>query len=87
MAEFSVTDSGCGIPAENLPRLFEPFFSTKADGMGMGLNICRSIVEFHHGRLTVEGNPASTGTIMRFALPMAGATHAEPVSTSEKVTE
>jgi signal transduction histidine kinase len=70
MAQFEVIDRGCGIPEENMIRLFEPFFSTKREGMGMGLNICRSIVEFHHGRLTVARNDASGGTIMRFTLPL-----------------
>jgi len=70
MAEFSVIDRGCGIPAEHRDSLFEPFFSTKSDGMGMGLNICRSIVEFHQGRLLLEENPEG-GTIFRFTLPLA----------------
>jgi signal transduction histidine kinase len=51
MLRIRVTDSGGGIPESVLNRMFEPFFSTKADGMGMGLNICRSIIESHHGRL------------------------------------
>jgi PAS domain S-box-containing protein len=51
MMRIQVTDSGGGIAQSVLERMFEPFFSTKADGMGMGLNICRSIVESHHGRL------------------------------------
>ncbi len=51
MMRIQVTDSGGGIAQSVLERMFEPFFSTKADGMGMGLNICRSIIESHHGRL------------------------------------
>ena len=51
MLRIQVTDAGSGIPENVLERMFEPFFSTKSDGMGMGLNICRSIVESHHGRL------------------------------------
>ncbi|MGH6611799.1 MAG: PAS domain-containing sensor histidine kinase [Burkholderiaceae bacterium] len=70
MAEFSVIDRGCGISELQLANLFQPFFSTKAEGMGMGLNICRSIVEFHHGRLTVERNPEG-GSIFTFTLPLA----------------
>jgi signal transduction histidine kinase len=70
MAEFSVIDRGPGIPEAQRPNLFQPFYSTKSEGMGMGLNICRSIVEFHHGRLTVEGNPEG-GSIFRFTLPLA----------------
>jgi len=51
MLRIQVTDAGGGIPDNVLERMFEPFFSTKSDGMGMGLNICRSIIESHHGRL------------------------------------
>ncbi|MBU3557676.1 PAS domain S-box protein [Polynucleobacter sp. Ross1-W9] len=51
MLRIQVTDAGGGIPENVLERIFEPFFSTKSDGMGMGLNICRSIIESHHGRL------------------------------------
>jgi PAS domain S-box-containing protein len=72
MAQFVVADHGSGVPDEHLPNLFQPFFSTKSEGMGMGLNICRSIVEFHQGRLTVEPNRAAAGgTVMRFTLPLA----------------
>jgi PAS domain S-box-containing protein len=70
MAEFSVIDRGSGIPEAHRTNLFQPFYSTKSEGMGMGLNICRSIVEFHHGRLTVEENPEG-GSIFRFTLPLA----------------
>lgn len=70
-AEFAVIDHGSGIPDALKANLFQPFFSTKTEGMGMGLNICRSIVEFHHGRLLVEDNPEG-GTIFRFTLPLAG---------------
>ena len=52
--EFSVTDTGRGLPPEVLERLFEAFFSTKPDGMGIGLNLCRSIVESHQGRMKAE---------------------------------
>jgi PAS domain S-box-containing protein len=51
MLRIQVTDSGGGIAESVINRMFEPFFSTKVDGMGMGLNICRSIIESHHGRL------------------------------------
>ena len=66
--EFAVEDRGRGIDPEHHDKLFEPFFSTKAEGMGMGLNICRSIVEFHGGRLWAVANPAG-GTVFRFTLP------------------
>jgi two-component system sensor histidine kinase DctS len=64
----SVIDRGHGIAKEVAERLFSPFFSTKAEGMGMGLNICRTAVEFHGGRLVHADNPAG-GTIFRFTLP------------------
>ncbi|MFM8590768.1 MAG: sensor histidine kinase, partial [Limnohabitans sp.] len=54
VVEFSVTDSGQGLPLQALERLYEAFFSTKAEGMGMGLNLCRSIVESHQGRIEAE---------------------------------
>jgi PAS domain S-box-containing protein len=52
--EFSVTDTGRGLAPEVMERLFEAFFSTKAEGMGIGLNLCRSIVESHQGRMKAE---------------------------------
>lgn len=66
--EVSVTDNGCGIAPAQRENLFSPFFTTKAEGMGMGLNICRSIIEYHNGRLWVDPNPAG-GSIFRFMLP------------------
>ncbi|MBT8634961.1 PAS domain-containing sensor histidine kinase [Polynucleobacter paneuropaeus] len=51
MLRIQVSDTGGGIAESVIDRMFEPFFSTKAEGMGMGLNICRSIIESHHGRL------------------------------------
>ncbi|MBI4989736.1 MAG: PAS domain S-box protein [Rhodocyclales bacterium] len=68
--EVSVADHGSGIAQEAVARLFEPFFSTKPEGMGMGLNICRSIVESHKGRMWVEANPEG-GSVFRFVLPLA----------------
>jgi two-component system sensor histidine kinase DctS len=65
-----VADRGCGISAEQKAQLFEPFFTTKAEGMGMGLNICRSIVEIHRGRVWAEPRPAG-GTVFAFSLPLA----------------
>lgn len=67
--EVSVSDRGSGISTEHLDELFSPFFTTKQEGMGMGLNICRSIIEFHKGRLWVESNPEG-GSIFRFTLAL-----------------
>ncbi|RBA23294.1 two-component system sensor histidine kinase NtrB [Herminiimonas fonticola] len=64
----SISDQGHGIPQEVAERLYSPFFSTKADGMGMGLSICRTAIEFHGGTLTHVDNPGG-GTIFRFSLP------------------
>ena len=64
----SVIDQGHGIAPEVAERLFSPFFSTKAEGMGMGLSICRTAIEFHGGTLGHLDNPGG-GTRFRFALP------------------
>ena len=69
MVVVSVSDRGHGIREAAMARLFEPFYTTKAEGMGMGLNICRSIVELHQGRLWVEANPQG-GSVFRFTLPI-----------------
>ena len=63
-----IADRGCGIPAESIPRLFEPFFTTKAEGMGIGLNICRSVIEAHRGRLWFESR-ADGGSIFHIQFP------------------
>ena len=64
----SIADTGPGIDAEHANRLFAPFFTTKPQGIGMGLPICRSIVEAHGGRLWAENN-VSGGAVFQFILP------------------
>ncbi len=69
----SVSDNGCGIAPEIRDKLFTAFFTTKPEGMGVGLSICRSIIEFHRGRLWAEDNahsPTGSGTIFHFTLPL-----------------
>jgi two-component system sensor kinase FixL len=68
MVEFSVTDIGPGLPIEVRGKLFQPFVTTKATGMGVGLSICRAIIEAHGGRLWAEDGPVA-GTIFKFTVP------------------
>ena len=71
--EFSVTDMGPGLRDEVKARLYEAFFSTKAEGLGIGLSLCRSIVESHRGRMRAENlynGPASVGCRFSFTIPV-----------------
>jgi signal transduction histidine kinase/ABC-type uncharacterized transport system substrate-binding protein len=68
-AELSVSDRGPGIPEDNLKEVFEPFFTSKAEGMGMGLSIARTIVEAHHGQISAE-NRRDGGAIFLIRLPL-----------------
>ena len=68
--EVAVSDNGPGIAPEALTRLLEPFFTTKPQGMGLGLPISRTIIETHGGRLWAENN-AQGGATFRFTLPVA----------------
>jgi two-component system sensor kinase FixL len=71
MIEIAVIDQGSGIPPEIQDNLFQPFVTSKAEGMGIGLSVCRTIIEAHAGRLWPEVNPEG-GSIFRFTLPIAG---------------
>jgi len=66
--EFSVADTGAGIPSADMERIFEPFVTTKSHGLGLGLAICRSIVEAHNGRLWATNN-ADRGATLHCELP------------------
>lgn len=70
MVRVSVTDYGCGISSEAAERLFDPFFTTKPSGLGVGLSICKSIMEAHGGSLDFEPNPKG-GTVFHATLPVA----------------
>ncbi len=78
---FTVADRGHGVAQANRERLFDPFFTTKPDGMGMGLNICRSIVEFHQGRLWMEER-AGGGTVFHLQLPGLDQQRSNPFQSS-----
>jgi PAS domain S-box-containing protein len=68
----AVADTGPGLPAESLARVFDAFYTTKSDGMGMGLSICRSIVEAHGGEISTAANEPR-GAVFQFTLPRDGA--------------
>jgi hypothetical protein len=68
----TVRDTGPGIDPKHLERVFEAFYTTKPGGMGIGLAICRTIIEAHGGRLWADANEPR-GTVFRFTLPGAGA--------------
>jgi PAS domain S-box-containing protein len=85
-AKFEVRDFGSGVEDSVETKLFQPFFSTKVEGMGMGLNICRSIVEAHQGRLYLERH--TDGTSFIFTLPVASPTNLNskpPLETPEQI--
>lgn len=84
VVEFSVSDTGKGLPPEDIERVYEAFFSTKVEGMGIGLNLCRSIIESHQGRITAENlyNAGEvTGCRFSFWIPV------EAASTTQQATE
>jgi two-component system sensor histidine kinase HydH len=68
-ARFEISDTGCGIPSELLPRIFEPFVTHgKANGTGLGLAISKAVVEAHHGSIAVSSN--EKGTTFQIDLPL-----------------
>jgi PAS domain S-box-containing protein len=77
LIQTAVSDRGPGLSSDKLNKIFEPFYTTKKEGLGMGLSICRSIIEAHGGRLWAENNP-DRGATFYFTLPVEG------VQTKEK---
>ena len=70
-AEISVADTGDGVSEEAAKKVFDPFYSTKDHGMGMGLSIVRTIVEAHHGHIEVDNRNGASGAVFRVKLPLA----------------
>ena len=69
LVHVEVRDTGPGVASHLADKLFEPFYTTKPEGLGIGLSICRTIIEAHAGQLSVEPN-APYGTVFRFSLPI-----------------
>ena len=67
----AVRDHGAGLTPELRQRLFEPFFTTKADGLGLGLSICKTIIEAHGGELEAAAPEEGEGLVLRFSLPLS----------------
>jgi C4-dicarboxylate-specific signal transduction histidine kinase len=81
--EFSVTDMGPGLKVEVIERLYEAFFSTKAEGLGIGLSLCRSIIESHRGRMRAQNlynGELVSGCRFSFTLPVEVPVRSEPAS-------
>jgi len=73
LVRFSVRDCGVGIDVESIERLFQPFHTTKRDGMGIGLSISRSIIEAHGGHMSASGNGLEPGATFSFSIPCSSA--------------
>jgi signal transduction histidine kinase len=67
--ELAIQDSGLGISPEDMDKLFDPFFSTKEGGVGLGLSIAHRIIDQHHGKIEVESHPGN-GTLFTISLPV-----------------
>nr|WP_226466406.1 PAS domain-containing sensor histidine kinase [Hydrogenophaga taeniospiralis] len=93
VVEFSVRDSGNGVPDEMIERIYEAFYSTKSEGMGIGLKLCRSIVESHHGRMQVQNiynGEEVVGCCFSFWIPVHSrllAENAAPSAPSASLTD
>ena len=76
--QLGVGDAGVGLPPESVDSVFQPFYSTKSGGMGIGLFVSRSIIEQHHGRLWVERNNDGPGATFSFSIPASPESVATP---------
>jgi len=74
LAELSVSDRGAGVPEDKVKEIFEPFFTSKAEGMGMGLSIARTIVDAHRGQISAE-NPRDGGAMFKIRIPLSDRAH------------
>jgi signal transduction histidine kinase len=79
----AVRDSGPGIDPAHLERVFEAFYTTKSSGIGMGLSICRSIIDGHGGRLWVDANEPR-GAVFQFTLPGTGTELTNPLQSAHR---
>ena len=81
--EFTVSDKGPGLKDEVIARMYEAFFSTKVDGLGIGLSLCRSIIESHQGRIkAVNLYNGDTPVGCRFSFTLPVATHRSPTASA-----
>jgi two-component system, NtrC family, sensor kinase len=78
LVEISIADTGCGIPAENVARVVEPFFTTKPEGHGLGLSICRSVLWEIDGSLTIQSQPGSGTDVLVLVPQAASLPHLQP---------
>jgi signal transduction histidine kinase len=78
----SVTDHGCGIPEEKTEQVFERFFTTKKNGMGLGLSVCRTIIDAHRGKIWATNN-AGSGATFHLSLPIIGAGKEAVITTKQ----
>ncbi len=92
MIDLVIRDNGCGIPREKLPRIFESFYSTKAGpdasgkgGTGLGLSMCREIIEAHRGRIRVDSTPGK-GTVFTIKLPVAATPARKPPAAAPPIS-
>jgi two-component system sensor kinase FixL len=79
----SVSDTGTGLTPDVVERMFQPFFTTKRQGLGMGLTINRDIVEAHQGRLWAENASGHRGAMLAFELPVSTSTATKAIGISK----